>query len=161
MPSGGGLQSIVDKGESHARMGRYDEALSSFGTAIRMLPQSPELRHNIGSTLQQMGREAEAIDSWHAALAVNPHFSASRRALEDSEASASAAAARHWHSSEAASAASAWRIAILASPLKAGYHSSRGDALTALGHASEGEHCFQRKAYENTQKNEKKWLHDG
>ena len=138
------LQAIVDAGEALATQGQYAEAIHAFDRAIRMLPRSPALLHNLASTLEAASKTAEAIERWHMALRINPEFEPSRVALRELAGGAAAEAIRHTQNSDASSAATAWHAAALAAPSRADYHSSLGDALVALGRTGEGHASFER-----------------
>lgn len=56
------------------RLGRYDEALASYGHAIALKPQLAELYNNRGVTLQQMERYDDALADYDKAIELKPDY---------------------------------------------------------------------------------------
>jgi tetratricopeptide (TPR) repeat protein len=54
--------------------GRIDEALGLFERAVRVNPENPHLRRNLGVLLQQRGRRAEAIEHFEEAVRASPSY---------------------------------------------------------------------------------------
>jgi tetratricopeptide (TPR) repeat protein len=57
-------------------LGRLDEAAEHYRRTIALRPDNMQARSNLGRLLLQQGRQAEASDSFHEALAINPDFAA-------------------------------------------------------------------------------------
>ena len=57
-----------------AGTGNYNEALPLFGGLLRETPQDPDLYLAIGDALKTTGKTAEAIDSYHYAIAARPGY---------------------------------------------------------------------------------------
>jgi len=62
------------------RLGRFDEALSSFDSALAWRPDHLKALLGCGGTLRELGRYAEALESFERALALAPE---SAEALTD------------------------------------------------------------------------------
>lgn len=61
-------QTLLDKGNEQVLHGDYLHALESFQSAYGVFP-SPKILLNIGTTLRQLGRNAEALDAYDQYLA--------------------------------------------------------------------------------------------
>ena len=57
-----------------AGMGDYATAVPLYGKILMETPRDPEVHLSVAHALKTVGRAAEAIDSYRAAIAVNPHF---------------------------------------------------------------------------------------
>lgn len=61
----------VDLERSH-EPGRLDAALEQFREAVRLAPDDPDARYELGQALSQQGKLEEAVREWEQALARNP-----------------------------------------------------------------------------------------
>ena len=60
--------------EAAAGTGNYHEALPLYGGLLQETPQDPDLYLAIGNALKTTGKTAEAIDSYHYAIAARPGY---------------------------------------------------------------------------------------
>ena len=58
----------------HAEAGHLDGTVEHFAQTVRVRPDSPAARYNLGNALFRQGRHAEAIESLRAALALRPDY---------------------------------------------------------------------------------------
>lgn len=65
----------------HARNRRFEQALPLFVQAARLRPDYPAYLKDVGHCLHDLGRNAEAREWFEGCLAVDPGYSAARRAL--------------------------------------------------------------------------------
>jgi tetratricopeptide (TPR) repeat protein len=63
-----------DRGNKLYRLGRYEEAISSYDRAIEINPDLHEVWYNLGVSLSNLGRYADAIASYDRAIAINPDY---------------------------------------------------------------------------------------
>jgi tetratricopeptide (TPR) repeat protein len=56
------------------KIGRYEEAMVSYDTALRINPDSYQAWNNRGVALVELGRYDEAIESYDKALRINPEY---------------------------------------------------------------------------------------
>ena len=70
-------------GVVQARLGRRDEAIAAFETALRFDPRHAEAARNLGSVLAAVGRRDEAIVHLEAAVRLQPGSRETRAALDD------------------------------------------------------------------------------
>jgi tetratricopeptide (TPR) repeat protein len=68
-------------GVVQARLGRRDEAIAAFETALRFDPRHAEAARNLGSVLAAVGRRDEAIAAYERALAAAPAMIEAREDL--------------------------------------------------------------------------------
>jgi tetratricopeptide (TPR) repeat protein len=57
-----------------AGLGEYDRAIPLYRQILQETPQDPDLHLSIAHALKTLGRTAEAIGAYHAAIAINPGF---------------------------------------------------------------------------------------
>ena len=60
---------------------RYEEALDTFGEALRAAPDGHGLHNGRGWTLLRLGRKTEARAAFHRALALQPNYEDAREGL--------------------------------------------------------------------------------
>ncbi|MGO9609164.1 MAG: tetratricopeptide repeat protein, partial [Verrucomicrobiia bacterium] len=63
------------------KSGRMTEAIEHLKQAIRIKPDFPEVRYNLGIALEQAGRVPEAVEQFEQALKLRPDFTPARSAL--------------------------------------------------------------------------------
>ena len=63
-----------NKGGSLAALGRHEEAIHCYDTALEVDPQSPKVWNNKGSALSALGRRDQALECFDRALAIDPRF---------------------------------------------------------------------------------------
>ena len=63
-----------NKGGSLAALGRHEEAIRCYDTALAIDPNVTQIWNNKGSALSALGRSEEAIDCYDKALAIEPRF---------------------------------------------------------------------------------------
>ena len=61
-------------GKALFELGRVEESLPYYQTAIRLQPLAPEPRHNLGLALAALGRRAEAMAQYAEALRLEPDY---------------------------------------------------------------------------------------
>jgi tetratricopeptide (TPR) repeat protein len=61
-------------GNALCKLGRYEEAISSYDAALAIKPDYPAALYNKGFVLGNLGRYEEAISSYDAALAIKPDY---------------------------------------------------------------------------------------
>ena len=61
-------------GAAHAGLRNLDEAIASFGKAVRIKPDYVEAHNNLGLALQSRGRFEEAIESFSKAVHIKPDY---------------------------------------------------------------------------------------
>jgi Flp pilus assembly protein TadD len=54
--------------------GQIDEAMSEWRISIRLRPDNPEARNNLGQGLAQTGHTKEAIEQFKEALRLRPNY---------------------------------------------------------------------------------------
>ena len=64
-------------------MGRTDEAIREFRTAIGLRPDFVKAHRNLGIALASTGRKAEAARSFETVLRLDPEHSEARRKLRE------------------------------------------------------------------------------
>ena len=67
----------------HNSFGRIDDALAEYIEARRLNPNVPIFHHNIGLSLMRLGKFAEAVAPFQAALRINPQYRDSRYFLSE------------------------------------------------------------------------------
>ena len=68
----GEIQSLVDKGKSFLKDGKFNDALSFFEQALLLDPTDPELWNNKGIALRGIGRYEEAMECFNNSLKIDP-----------------------------------------------------------------------------------------
>jgi len=63
-----------NKGGSLAALGRHEEAIRCYDTALELEPRSPKVWNNKGSALSALARRKEALECFDKALAIDPRF---------------------------------------------------------------------------------------
>lgn len=63
-----------NKGGSLAALGRHEEAIRCYDTALEIDPQSPKTWNNKGSAPSALGRRDQALECFDRALAIDPRF---------------------------------------------------------------------------------------
>jgi tetratricopeptide (TPR) repeat protein len=66
-----------DRGNELCKLGRYEEAISSYNRAIEINPDNDKIWSNRGSALRILRRYSEAITSYDRAVEINPDNKAS------------------------------------------------------------------------------------
>ena len=74
----GYAHTLFRQGVEQTRQQRYDEALESFETVVRLLPRDPKAHSNLGVVLYHLGRTDEALASFDRALSIDPDFADAR-----------------------------------------------------------------------------------
>jgi tetratricopeptide (TPR) repeat protein len=64
-------------------LGKLDEALNEFSTAVRLRPGVADIHKNLGTLLLNRGRREEAIREFSEVLRITPNDVAARQILEE------------------------------------------------------------------------------
>ncbi len=108
------------------KAGRIDEAIQSYGTALRLRPAYPEAHNNLGYALTEAGRIPEAIKELEVALRLEPDYAIAHNNLGNAL----------LQSGHLADAIAHYRAALRTDPDFALAHYDLGNALLAAGRAA-------------------------
>ena len=72
----------MSKASCLVKLGREEEALLLYDTALRLNPLSAPTLHNKGVTLEQMGKTAEAQRLYRKVVALHPEYVPAQQALD-------------------------------------------------------------------------------
>ena len=117
-----------------ARLGRLDEAISSYRRAVTINPRMPEAHNNLAHALLDLGRPDDALLSCRRALELRPEFPDAH----DNLGSAEFALGLH------VEALASFRRAIAVDPKFAEAHNNLGNALAELGRIEEALESFRQ-----------------
>jgi predicted O-linked N-acetylglucosamine transferase (SPINDLY family) len=67
-------EALNNRGSALHRLGRTEEALSSYAQALAIRPDLAEAANNLGLALDAIGRSEDALDSYEKALAIRPDY---------------------------------------------------------------------------------------
>ena len=62
------------RAKAYVRTHQPESALKAFDRALQLNPEHPEIHHQRGTLLYQLGRIPKACQSWHRACELNPSF---------------------------------------------------------------------------------------
>lgn len=110
-------------GVVHARLGRLEEAVNCYDTALAIRADYAEVHNNKGNALGRLGRIEEAIAAYYSALRINPDYAEAHNSLGSV-----------FHGQDRfAEAAEAYQKALQARPDYAEALNNLGNALRDLG----------------------------
>ena len=61
------------RGHINSELGRFDAAAVSFSRLSELLPEDAQTRYRLGLCLQHLGRHAEALEKFQAAMSLGDH----------------------------------------------------------------------------------------
>jgi len=79
------LEPYINLGTTLYLLGKKEEALQSYGKALRVNPYAPLIYLNLGNLYAQEGEIRKAIGYWQDALELDPNFEEARRNIEMNE----------------------------------------------------------------------------
>ncbi len=80
-PEGAAI-SNYNMGNTYLKLGRYQEAIIEYQTALRLRPDDPEALYKLGVIYNLQKRFEDAVREWTAALSINPDYELAKKGLE-------------------------------------------------------------------------------
>ncbi|ABS56881.1 protein kinase [Methanoregula boonei 6A8] len=127
------IQSLVNKGDFLAELGRFDEAVSAYARALELSPNDARVWNNKGTLLARCGRLKEAVSAYSRGLELSPGD------------------ARAWNNKgvllaelgRLEEAVTAYTRALELAPADVKIWNNKGDALAELGRFDEAVSAFR------------------
>ncbi len=123
------MDAHANLGNALKELGRLEDAVSSYRTALEIKPNYAAVLTNMGNALKDLGRLVEAEASYGDAVAANPEFAEAYYNLGIVK----------QHAGDLAGAAESYRAALTLNPDRAEVHNNLGIVLQDLGRMKEAE----------------------